>query len=210
MIINDYGKIVSKNLKRIAYEKGKTQAEMSRDLDIPKTTISSWMNGVRIPKMQTIDMFCEYFGVRRSDIMDPYDKSEVYAPKGMIPLYSAVSAGTGAFADGNIEGYIPLPPEYEGKGEHFALKIKGNSMEPLIMDGDSVIVRKGDTAENGKIVIAVVNGNEGFCKKLVKYKNSIGLISNNPDYDPMIFTNEEVKNTPVRILGTVMALNRKL
>lgn len=210
MIINDYGKIVSKNLKRIAYEKGKTQADMSQDLNIPKTTMSSWMNGVRVPKMQTIDMFCEYFGVSRSDIMDSYDRSEVYSPKGMIPLFSAVSAGTGAFADGNIEGYIPLPPEFEGKGEFFALKIKGSSMEPLIMDGDSVIVKKGDVADSGRIVIAVVNGDEGFCKKFVRYKGSIGLISNNPDYDPMIFTNEECETAPVRILGTVMALNRNL
>lgn len=210
MIINDYGKIISKNLKRIAYEKGKSQADMSRDLGIPKTTISSWMNGARVPKMPAIDMLCEYFGVKRSDIMEPYDRSEVYAPEGMIPLFSSVSAGAGCFADGNIEGYVPLPSEYKNKGEFFALKVKGNSMEPLIMDGDSVIVKKGDIADSGRIVIAVVNGDEGFCKKLVRYKGSIGLISTNPDYDPMIFTNEECETTPVRILGTVMELSRKL
>lgn len=209
MTDSEQRRIFSKNINRYIAESGRMQKDIAKDLGYAPTTFNNWCVGKVLPSLGKVQRIADYFGIGKTDLLD--DKPAVRThTSAMIPLYSAVSAGTGAFADGNIEGYIPLPPEYEGKGEFFALRIKGNSMEPLIMDGDSVLVKKGDTVENGKIVIAVVNGNEGFCKKLVKYRNSIGLVSNNPDYDPMIFTNEEVKNTPVCILGTVMALSRKL
>lgn len=69
----EYGKIVAKNLKRLAYESHKTQTEIAQDLGINKSTLSGWMNGARTPKMSKIDMLCEYFGCSRSDIMEPQD-----------------------------------------------------------------------------------------------------------------------------------------
>lgn len=73
MKTKDYGKIIAKNLKRILLEKGKTQTEVARDLNINKSTLSCWMNGTRIPKMESIDMLCAYLGCKRSDIMEDPD-----------------------------------------------------------------------------------------------------------------------------------------
>lgn len=67
----EYGKIVAKNLKRLAYESHKTQTEIAQELGINKSTLSGWMNGARVPKMEKIDMLCKYFGCSRSDIMEP-------------------------------------------------------------------------------------------------------------------------------------------
>lgn len=67
----DYGQIIGKNLKRLAYESGKTQADISRDLKISKTTLSSWMSGYRVPRMSKIDLLCHYFNCTREDIMEP-------------------------------------------------------------------------------------------------------------------------------------------
>ena len=72
-----YGKIVSKNLKRIMYERNKTQADMCRDLKLNKSTVSSWMTGKRVPRMDKIDMLCEYFNCKRSDIMIEHLPNEV-------------------------------------------------------------------------------------------------------------------------------------
>lgn len=82
--MTDHAKIISKNLRRIAYERGKTQAEISRDLKINKSSLSMWMNGERIPRMSKIDMLCDYFGVSRSDIMDEHSLDE--APSS-FPVY---------------------------------------------------------------------------------------------------------------------------
>lgn len=66
----EYAKVVAKNLKRILAESEKTQADLARDLGIPKTTISGWVRGKRTPKMTTIDRLCKYFGCKRTDIIE--------------------------------------------------------------------------------------------------------------------------------------------
>lgn len=74
----NYAKIIGKNLKRVMYDAGKTQSEVSNDLKISKATISSWMNGTRIPRMDKIDLLCHYFNVTRAEIMEEHvDNSTV-------------------------------------------------------------------------------------------------------------------------------------
>ena len=83
-------------------------------------------------------------------------------------------------------------------------------MEPRICNGDVVIVRQQSDAESGDIVIAMVNGNDATCKRLVKYSSSIALVSLNSKYEPMMFTNEEIESKPVKIIGKVVELIGKL
>ena len=94
-------------------------------------------------------------------------------------------------------------------GDFFGLQIHGDSMEPKMSEGDVVIVRKQDDAENGQIIIATVNGTDATCKRLRKYRDGIELISNNPSYEPMFFTNEEIESKPVKIIGRVVELRSK-
>ena len=75
---DEYAKIIAKNLKRILYENQKTQADVSRDLHISKTTISSWMNGTRLPRMDKIDLLCHYLNCRRSDLMEEHSSPTYY------------------------------------------------------------------------------------------------------------------------------------
>ena len=82
-------------------------------------------------------------------------------------------------------------------------------MMPHICDGDIVIVRQQDDAESGDIVIASINGTDATCKRLRKYRDGIELIANNPAYQPMEFTNEDILKKPVRIIGKVIELRRK-
>lgn len=72
----EYAKIVSRNLRLLMYQTGVTQAKLSRDLKIPKTTISGWLNSNRNPRMENIDALCHYFNVTRTDLMD--DKHGYY------------------------------------------------------------------------------------------------------------------------------------
>ena len=94
-------------------------------------------------------------------------------------------------------------------GNFFGLQIHGDSMEPRICDGDVVIVRQQNTAENGEIVIAFVNGDKATCKRLRKYRDGIELISFNPAYKPMFYSNKEIQNIPVQIIGKVVELRGK-
>lgn len=78
MTEKEYAQVIAKNLKRIAFEKDKTQAQIAQELHIHRATISAWMNGTRTPKMSKIDMLCRYFGVQRSDIMEPHEDGHHY------------------------------------------------------------------------------------------------------------------------------------
>ena len=70
MTSEEYAKITAKNLKRLFYEAGKTQAEIARDLNLPKATISAWVTGKRCPRMKYIDMLCNYLNCSRAEIME--------------------------------------------------------------------------------------------------------------------------------------------
>lgn len=126
-----------------------------------------------------------------------------------IPVVGNVAAGIPIEAIENIIDYEEISEEMAHSGEFFGLKIKGNSMEPEIKDTDVVIVRKQDTADTGDIVIALVNGDAATCKRLVKYADGIRLMPINPSYEPMYYTNEEILQKPVHIVGKVVENRRK-
>lgn len=208
--MEEYGKIIAKNLKAIMYEHKKTQADVAKDLGINKATVSSWMNGTRIPRMPKIDLLCHYFNVSRADIMEPHTSAPVAYKTTMIPKLSAVSAGSGVLAQENVEGYVDIPEAMAKTGNFFALTVKGDSMEPDLHDKDVVIVKQQPDAETGDLVIAKVNGDEGFCKRLKKYADGIALVSVNPSYEPMYFSDKQVKEEPVVVVGKVVEVRRKL
>lgn len=126
-----------------------------------------------------------------------------------IPVLGEVAAGVPIFASENYIDYEVISNEMAKSGSCFGLKIKGDSMSPRIMEGDTVIVRQQDDAESGDIVIVLVNGDSATCKRLMKYQEGISLISFNPAYEPMTFTNKEILDKPVKIIGKVIENRQK-
>lgn len=126
-----------------------------------------------------------------------------------VPVLGNVSAGIPIEAIESVIDYEEISEELAHTGDFFALKIKGDSMEPRICDGDVVIVRKQDYAESGDLVIAMVNGDSATCKKLAKYPSGIRLIPFNQAYEPLFYSNEEIENKPVRIIGKVVENRQK-
>ena len=127
----------------------------------------------------------------------------------VIKIFGHVAAGIPIDAIEDVIDEEEIPDELARTGEFFGLRIKGDSMEPDIHDGDTVIIRRQDDAESDEIVIALVNGNDGVCKRLKKYADSIALVSLNPNYEPMHFNQEEIVQKPVHIIGKVVELRRK-
>lgn len=121
-----------------------------------------------------------------------------------IPVLGEVAAGIPIFANENYIDYEVISEEMAKDGEYFGLKVKGDSMAPRIMDGDTLIVRKQNDAETGDIVVALINGDSATCKKLTKREDGISLFSFNPAYDPMDFTNKDIMEKPVVIIGKVI------
>lgn len=126
-----------------------------------------------------------------------------------IPVYGSVAAGIPLEAIQDIEDYEEITEDMARSGKYAALKIKGNSMLPRFTPGDVVIVRLQDDVDNGDIAIVLVNGDEATCKKIKKTPEGVMLISTNPDYEPMFYSNQEIADLPVRIWGKVVELRAK-
>jgi repressor LexA len=122
-----------------------------------------------------------------------------------VPMMGRIAAGVPIAAIQDHSANISVPPEMLGGGEHFALEVKGDSMiEAGIFDGDTVIIRKGDVAINGDIVVALVDDEEATLKRLRKKGESIALEAANPSYETRIFGPDRV-----RVQGKLIGLLRK-
>ena len=126
-----------------------------------------------------------------------------------IPVLGVVKAGYDYLAQENWIGTIDVEKNIVNDGsEYFALKVVGDSMSPVLIQDDIVVIKKQNDFENGDIVVAIVNGNEATIKKGKKTDSSITLQPLNTAYDPLVFTYDEVKSIPVTVVGIVKQLKR--
>ena len=121
-----------------------------------------------------------------------------------IPVLGKIAAGTPVEAIQNEVSRIPLPANIEKDGEFFGLKVQGDSMiEAGINDGDTVIVKKSDTADNGKIVVALIDDHEAMLKRIRRKGKTVALESANRNYETKIFGPDRVK-----VQGILVSLYR--
>ena len=162
------------------------------------------------PSMEKVQKIADYFNVTVGYLMGEniHDTDQSISAV-TINVLGRVAAGIPLDAIEEIIDTEEISQAMASDGEYFGLRISGDSMEPRIKDGDIVIVRKQSDADDGDLVIALVNGNDAVCKRLKKYAEGIALISTNPKYDPMFFSQKEIDETPVSIIGKVKELRAK-
>lgn len=120
-----------------------------------------------------------------------------------IPILGTVKAGYDWLAEENIVDYISLKETIPNINEYYALQITGDSMLPLLSEGDLVIVHDQDDVESGQTAIVLINGDEATVKKVIKTNDGIELHAMNPYYPVRKFTFEDMKNIPIKIIGRV-------
>lgn len=125
-----------------------------------------------------------------------------------VPLVGRITAGAPILADQNVEEFLAIPADFAGEEEHFALRVSGESMIGAgILDGDVVVVRRQETADEGDIVAALLPGpaeDEATIKRLHRQGGRVLLVPENPSMEP-IETDDDL-----RLLGKVVAVLRKL
>lgn len=185
-----------------------SRKEIADFLQVHETTIKRYEDG-NTKKLPTdrLEKIAKYLNTSIEYLMGWEEEQK---PQGVkIPVLGTVPAGIPISAVEDILDHEEIPKSWENQGEFFGLKIKGDSMLPILTDGDIVIVRKQSTADNGDTVIAMVNGDDATCKRYERSNNGIMLIPNNSSYTPTFYTNEEIASLPVTIIGKVVELRRK-
>lgn len=183
-----------------------SQSELAEKLGVAASTISMYEVGKREPDFETEEKIADFFN---TDLNTLRGRDNELKSGFIINVLGRVAAGIPIEAIENVIDTEEITEELARTGKFFGLRIQGDSMEPDIHNGDTVIVRQQDDAENDEIVIALINGNDGVCKRLKKYNNSLALVSLNAKYEPMYFSQEEILYKPVRIIGKVVELRRK-
>ena len=193
-----------------------TQVELAQKLGYKsKTSVTHMENGRDIPRAMIVNlanildstpaylMGWDETSDSNAEILSTGEK--IYN----IPVFRSVSAGFGAYACSDIVTYMPLFIEHAADvPDMLCIKVEGNSMYPKIEDGDVVVVRKQDSVDSGSIAVVIVDGDQGFVKKVVYDRDTIELISINPEYEPKVFKGSEVLR--VRVVGAVKKIIKEL
>ena len=202
--------IFAKNLKYYMELNKKDRNDICRDLKFPYTTFAEWYNGKIYPRIDKIEMISNYFGIKKSDLIERKEKLDKLGNLVVeIPLLGTVKAGYDYLAQENWIGTVDVDKKLTEGNELFALKVKGDSMFPVLIEDDIVVVKKQDDFENGDIVVAIINGDEATIKKGKKTDSSILFQPLNSNYEPLVYTYDEMKSIPVTIIGIVKQLKRE-
>ena len=143
---------------------------------------------------------CDLGRSRAIEVLKESEPIETYIE---VPIVGNVAAGTPLLAEENRDGVIRVPSDHLKAGNHFALRVQGDSMEGAgILDGDTAIFKQRPVAENGDIVVAVINDQAVTLKRFYREKNRVKLKAENPVYPPIYTQN-------VRVVGTLACIFRK-
>lgn len=188
----------SARMNKAMFLKGIKQSELVIRTGIDKGSLSSYMHGRYMPNADKIAKIANALGVSVNYLLGKEDLpfAKMTTPKFReVPVIGKVAAGIPIDAQPDIIGTVTTDKDV------FALRIKGDSMSPRIMDGDVVLVHPQDHAEDGDLVIAEIEG-EATCKVLKRSAYGVTLVPFNAAYTPLVYSKAQAEE--MRILGKVV------
>ena len=211
-------------LKQLREIKGLSLREVDKLSDISYTHLNMIENGKRnvtpallrnLAQLYNVDYLDLYEKAGYIDLIEDEKKSKIKTdilgnPVVPLPLVGSVKAGYNYLAQENWIGTVDVETSLVGDGRnYFALKVKGDSMAPVFVEDDIVIIKKQNDCENNEFAVVIINGDEGTLKKIKKTDNGIILQPLNPAFGPVMYTKEEIETIPIIIVGVVKQLKRE-
>lgn len=208
----------SEILKELRKREELTQEELAKKLEISKSAISMYENGNRTPDFETLEMFADFFNVNLSYLIGENERllsPHITSDTVTFPVIGSIAAGYDEIAVEDWSGdTIEIPVTYlkgRRKEDFFVLSVHGDSMYPLYMDGDKILILKQSTLERSGDIGAVLYEGDNATLKKVEYVNGenwLRLIPINPEYKPKTIEGAELEEC--RILGVPRLLIREI
>ena len=199
--------MLHEKIRELRKQKGVTQQQLADILCVEKTNISKWEAGVYEPGKAVLSKMAEYFNVSVDYLLGRTDNptpDTLPTATIKIPLLGNIAAGQPIEAIENVEDYVYISEDMARRGTYFALKVKGNSMEPRIYEGDIAIIRHQAMVNNGEIAAVKVNGDDVTLKKVEYVKDGVKLIGLNPSFTPLFYTTAECVQKTLTVLGKLV------
>ena len=206
-----------KRFLKCCREENISESEIEKQLDLPEGFFrNSFINGADDFPEEFVRNLAAKLNTSGDYLLGISDDPAGDNEKVKIRAFGEVAAGFDIplrsidnFDPDDADTWAEINRRTAKNGEYFALRIKGDSMEPRMFEGDTVIVRHQPSVESGEIAIVAINGDEATCKKVTFTSDGMILNSLNPKYEPRFFTNERIQKLPVRILGKVVEIRGK-
>lgn len=201
--------VISKRIQEILDKNNMKQSDLAKILKVSESTVGKWILMKSIPRMGIIQKLSDYFNIPKSYFLE---ESTTYRAKCLrIPVLDRVTAEIPIEAITDVKDWEEIPASMSKTGEYFALKITESSMEPRMMDGDIVIVKRQSDVDSGDVAVVLVNGDNATVKQITKSATGLTLIGwNLTVYTPRTYNKEECQKLPVSILGKVVEIRGKL
>jgi len=204
--------MLENKIKELRINNGLTMKELSIKLNLSESVISLYESGKRQPSYDILTKMSELFRVTTDYLLGnekPQSNIIEVGTMHRIPIIGHIAAGVPIMALENIEGYELA--DVKDPENHFFLRVVGDSMiGARINDGDLVLIRKQPCAESGQIIACRVNGDEVTLKRFKLKDNSIFLLPENSNYEPIILNDNDFKNGYAEIIGVAVKIHIKL
>lgn len=210
--------IISKNLQYYMEQNNINNRELAKITGVSESTVGKWLLKKSTPRMGVIENLANYFGIEKSDLIEDKQKSTDHSNKDSpkegidymrVNVYGSVPAGITIEAIEDITDTEDLSfKDYDRNKTYIGLKVRGDSMYPKYLDGDTIIIEVTPCAENGQDTVVYVNGYEASLKRFHKSENGIITLEPlNTNYSPKSYgENDE----PIKVLGVVKEIRRKV
>ncbi len=197
-------------IKELRNQNNLKQAELAKLLNVSPAALSGYETGKFEAELITYEKMAKIFDVSLDYLLG---RDAAHSSEGIrIPVLGSVPAGIPIEAIEDIVDWEDLPKSMATGGrEYFALQVKGDSMWPDYLPGDTVIVRKQPTCQSGEDCVVYVNGYEATLKQVrLNDDHSLTIVPRNQLYPPRTYSPEEIESLPVSIAGVVVELRRKI
>lgn len=186
--------MIGDNIRYFRKRAGYSQQQLAKKLKIKQASVSNWESGKTTPDTKYLSNIMTILNVSMNDLFSDEPRREldsIRVIRNAVPIVGEIACGTPITAEQNIEGYADIP---DGIHADFALKCKGDSMNPTFLDGDLVLIKQQPEVENGQIAAVNING-ETTLKHVYRRKDGLLLTADNPQFPPIFASagsNEEI------------------
>ena len=179
---------VGERIQIIMKKRGYSQNKLASRAQISQSGLSSIINGSVSPKEVTLKAIAKVLDCSVAELVGEQSSQFIQLNGSSVPIIGEIACGTPITAQENVEGYAQLP---DGIHADFALKCRGNSMEPTFFEGDIVLIRQQPEVEDGQIA-AVMIDDEATLKRFYRHEDGVLLVADNHKFPPLTIKNENI------------------
>lgn len=218
---------LGQKIKKFRTDRGLTQKQLAEMCGTYDSAIRKYEAEKNIPRIDMIKKIANALGVHDVQLLTDIEDDSIafslsdddsfdvprFVPGqrlAKIPVFDRIYAGRHISDYSEYLCFLPVDENIAETGDFYGLQIDDNSMEPRILSGDIVIVKRQNYIDSGDIAILLIGTEDAICKRVVKNNDGLTLISFNPSVAPVSYTKKEVEEIPVRIVGRVVELRAKL